>query len=667
MFTKILIANRGEIACRVIRSARRLNIRTVAVYSEADANAMHVKLADEAYLLGPAPSRESYLRMDKIIAIAKHCGAEAIHPGYGFLSENAAFSRACAENGIKFIGPSFDAIIAMGSKSGAKALMEKAGVPLIPGYHGHEQGDEYLLEEAKGIGFPVLLKASAGGGGKGMRSVFTESEFMEALHAAKREALNAFGDERMLIEKLLLTPRHVEVQLMADSHGQAFYIFDRDCSLQRRHQKVVEEAPAPGLPESLRQAMGTAAVRAAQAINYEGAGTIEFLVENNAFYFMEMNTRLQAEHPVTEMISGLDLVELQLRVAAGEKLTLDQATLKPHGHAVEVRLYAEDPANEFLPSTGLLKHFHLPANGDGLRIDTGFATGDTVSVHYDPMMAKVICWGPTRTQAIARLRLALEQVHIAGVRHNTSFLHKVLGIGDFIEGKLSTRFLDEHRADWAELAPSDASALLAAAVYFLRHSAAEAKPAVGNDIHSPWQQGNSWRVFGAAESLVRVHFNDAAHELLVTPGVDGQYDCLGQGEKYSVRYAESGKGISLALGDTRKTYAVFATAGHLHLYADGRHQEFVHHIPDYTPGHQHSGDRHYQAPMNGRVIQVMVNAGQAVKKDETLLVMEAMKMEHRIRAHADGIVTDVRAAVGELVNESQALLDFEVSAEVSAS
>jgi 3-methylcrotonyl-CoA carboxylase alpha subunit len=662
MFTKILIANRGEIACRVIRTARRLNIRTVAVFSEADANAMHVKLADEAYLLGPAPSRESYLRADKIIAIAKRCGAEAIHPGYGFLSENAEFSRACAANGIKFIGPSAEAIVAMGSKSGAKALMEKAGVPLIPGFHGLEQGDEYLLEAAKGIGFPVLLKASAGGGGKGMRSVHIEAEFMEALHAAKREALNAFGDDRMLIEKLLLTPRHVEVQLMADSHGQAFYIFDRDCSLQRRHQKVVEEAPAPGLPDELRHAMGTAAVRAAQAINYEGAGTIEFLVENNAFYFMEMNTRLQVEHPVSEMISGLDLVELQLRVAAGEKLALDQATLKPNGHAVEVRLYAEDPAHEFLPSTGLLKHFRLPPKGDGLRIDTGFASGDTVSVHYDPMMAKVICWGPTRTQAIARLRTALEQVHIAGVRHNTSFLHKVLGIPAFIEGKLSTRFLDDHRAEWAEAPATDISALLAAAVYFHQQAAAGSQPVNGNDISSPWRQTNSWRAFGRAESLVRVQYQNAIHEVFLTQSSGGHYSCTSEGEKYEVVYSAGSNGISLTLGDARKAYASFAEGGHLQLYAEGQHQEFARHIPDYTPGHQHSGDRHYQAPMNGRVIQVMVSAGQVVKKDETLLVMEAMKMEHRIRAHTDGVVTDVRAAAGELVNENQSLLDFEVNA-----
>lgn len=662
MFSKILIANRGEIACRVIRTARRLNIRTVAVYSEADADAMHVKLADEAYLLGPAPSRESYLRMDRIIAIARQSGAEAIHPGYGFLSENAAFSRSCADNGLRFIGPSADAITAMGSKSGAKALMEVAGVPLIPGYHGEAQGDAFLLEAAQGIGFPVLLKASAGGGGKGMRAVHHEGEFMEALHAARREALNAFGDERMLIEKLLLTPRHVEVQLMADSHGQAFYIFDRDCSLQRRHQKVVEEAPAPGLPESLRQAMGAAAVRAAQAIHYEGAGTIEFLVENNAFYFMEMNTRLQVEHPVTEMISGLDLVELQLRVAAGEKLTLDQATLRPRGHAVEVRLYAEDPAHEFLPSTGLLRHFQLPANGEGLRVDTGFANGDSVSVHYDPMMAKVICWGPTRTQAIARLRQALEGVHIAGVRHNTGFLHRVLGIRDFIDGKLSTRFLDEHRDGWTVDTKTDSVALLAAAIHFYRQTASASRPVNGNDAGSPWNQPEAWRVFGRAETLVRVSHHDTLHEVRLATGANGHYDAQCGGESFSVQFTADENNIVLAIGGGRNRYHFFADGGQLHLYARGQHEEFRLHIPDFTPGHQHSGDRHYQAPMNGRVIQVLVQPGQAVKKDETLLVMEAMKMEHRIRAHADGVIKDIRAAAGELVNEGQSLLDVEVGA-----
>lgn len=662
MFSKILIANRGEIACRVIRTAKRLNIRTVAVYSEADANALHVKLADEAYLLGPAASRESYLRADKIIAIAKASGAEAIHPGYGFLSENASFSQACAESGIQFIGPSASAITAMGSKSEAKALMEKAGVPLIPGYHGKDQDEAHLLAEAREIGFPVLLKASAGGGGKGMRAVHDEGQFIEELHSAQREAQNAFGDSRMLIEKLLLTPRHVEVQLMADRHDQAFYIFDRDCSLQRRHQKVVEEAPAPGLPPELRRAMGEAAVRAAKAISYEGAGTIEFLVQDNAFYFMEMNTRLQVEHPVTEMISGLDLVELQLRVAAGEKLSLQQDALQAKGHAVEVRLYAEDPENGFLPSTGTLKHFRYPANGNGTRIDTGFVGGDTVSVHYDPMMAKVIAWGETREQAITRLRAVLEQVHIAGVKHNTSFLHRVLGIRAFVDGELSTRFLDEHRSAWEGVTPESTASLLAAAVFFRRQAACSKLPTQSEDRHSPWLQINGWRANGQAEDQVRLQYGETVHEVFLREQAAGSY-AYRLGASYGkVTFHEYPDRLTLVLDGCQHHYAWFADGKVLHLFADGQHQEWHDYVPDFDPSHQHGAGRQYQAPMNGRVVNILVRDGQAVKKDETLLVMEAMKMEHRIRAHADGTVTALRAGNGDLVNEGQQLLDFEAQA-----
>jgi 3-methylcrotonyl-CoA carboxylase alpha subunit len=662
MFSKILIANRGEIACRIMRTARRLNIRTVAVYSDADAHAMHVKLADEAYLLGPAPSRESYLRMDRIIAIARQSGAEAIHPGYGFLSENAAFSQACADNNIVFIGPSASAITAMGSKSGAKALMEVAGVPLIPGYHGEQQDDAHLLAAARSIGFPVLLKASAGGGGKGMRSVFNESEFSEALQAAKREALNAFGDERMLIEKLLLTPRHVEVQLMADRHGQAFYIFDRDCSLQRRHQKVVEEAPAPGLPDDLRRAMGEAAVRAALAIQYEGAGTIEFLVENNQFFFMEMNTRLQVEHPVTEMISGLDLVELQLRVASGERLGLDQKALRPDGHAVEVRLYAEDPATDFLPSTGTLKHFSYPANTATTRIDTGFAAGDVVSVHYDPMMAKVIAHGPTRELAISRLRDVLAQVHIAGVKHNTAFLHRVLGIPAFVAGQLSTRFLDEHRNEWAMTPATDPAALLAAAVWFHQQAAQRCAPVNSADIHSPWSGVTSWRASGRATEMVRLQQGENIVEVGLSLLADGKYRWRTGDDEGTLDFAVAPDTVRVTVNDMQQQYAFHAEPGRLHLYARGRHQEFTPFTPDFDPSHRAGGDRHYQAPMNGRVVHLLVSTGQSVKKDETLLVMEAMKMEHRIRAHADGTVTAINSAAGELVNEGQRLLELEVAA-----
>ncbi len=425
MITKLLIANRGEIACRIIKTAQRLGVRTVAVYSTADANALHVQMADEAYCIGKPPSRESYLCSDKIIATALACGAQAIHPAYGFLSENADFVAAVEAAGLVFIGPSASAIRAMGGKSQAKALMQQAGVPLIMGYHGEAQDQETLTKEALKIGLPVLLKASAGGGGKGMREVHHASELPEAIQAAQREGQNSFGDSRLLVEKLLVKPRHVEVQILADQHGNCVYLFDRDCSLQRRHQKVVEEAPAPHLSAELRAAMGQAAVKAAQAIGYSNAGTIEFLVANNEFYFMEMNTRLQVEHPVTEMISGLDLVEWQLRVACGEVLGFEQSSLVARGHALEVRLYAEDPAHDFLPAIGRLTHFDYPQGQSWQRIDTGFVAGDEISPYYDPMLAKVIVWGENRHQAIARLLQTLNAMRVSKITsYSTSFVHK---------------------------------------------------------------------------------------------------------------------------------------------------------------------------------------------------------------------------------------------------
>lgn len=660
MFEKILIANRGEIACRIIRTARRLNIRTVAVYSDADANAQHVRLADEAYLLGPAPSRESYLRMDRIIEIAKKSGAQAIHPGYGFLSENADFSRACADSGVVFIGPRADAITAMGSKSGAKTLMEAAGVPLIPGYHGDNQEDAHLLETARHIGFPVLLKASAGGGGKGMRAVHAESEFVEALQGARREAQSAFGDSRMLIEKLLLEPRHVEVQLMADRHGQAFYIFDRDCSLQRRHQKVVEEAPAPGLPEMLRTAMGQAATKAALAIGYEGAGTIEFLVQDNAFYFMEMNTRLQVEHPVTECVSGLDLVELQLRVAAGEKLALVQRDLKPKGHAIEVRLYAEDPENDFLPSTGTLTRFDLPLLGNGVRVDSGFVAGDVVSVHYDPMIAKVIAWGDDRTLAIRRLRQALEQVKVAGVRHNAAFLHRVLGIPAFADAELTTRFLEHHRSEWAISEPPPAETLIAAALYFHENDLRELRQQSTDDGYSPWQSLTNFRLFEFVQHTLVLEMGEARYTVRLRPQGKAGYNAqVDDTAPISVIFDMNADLLVVNGTHQRTEYAFHYHGKQLHLYANAQHFVVSRHVEDHNPAQQHAGSRHYQAPMNGRVIQVTAETGQAVKKGDTLLVMEAMKMEHRIRAHADGKIVDLFAATGDLVNEGQRLLDLE--------
>lgn len=655
MFKKILIANRGEISCRVTRTAHRLGVRTVAVYSDADATAMHVEMADEAVRLGPAPSRESYLCVDKIIAAAKATGAEAIHPGYGFLSENADFARACREAGLVFIGPSAEAITAMGSKSGAKALMEKAGVPLVPGYHGEEQDDAFLLARAREIGFPVLLKASAGGGGKGMRAVHHEDEFSEALHGAQREALNAFGDQRMLIEKLLVEPRHVEVQVMADRHGHAVYVFDRDCSIQRRHQKVVEEAPAPGLSPDLRRAMGEAAVRAAKAIAYEGAGTLEFLVDKSgAFYFMEMNTRLQVEHPVSELVSGLDLVEWQLRVASGEALGFDQAALKANGHAIEVRLYAEDPDNGFLPSTGLLRHFGMP-DGIGVRVDTGYRTGDAVSVYYDPMMAKVIAWGETRVIAAERLADALRKTCIAGVRHNTGFLVRVLSHPAFLAGQLSTHFIDEHHAELIGTTASDrTSLLLLGALHALQtpHVAVNS-----NDTCSPWGRLQGFRIAHHDESILRIQVGTEVEEVRLTPS----------GSAYEYAICESHGRCSLTLKDNRAclirddhlTNFRLARGSHgLDVFSHGEHTDVgvVTHVAetDKVPdGH------HYNAPMNGRIVSVNVGKGDPVKQGDTLLVMEAMKMEHRIRAQGDGVIAAIDVSPGDLVTEGQVLVALE--------
>ena len=652
MFKKILIANRGEISCRITRTAHRLGVRTVAVYSDADAGALHVQAADEAVHVGPAPSRESYLRAEKIIAAAKATGAEAVHPGYGFLSENADFSRACHKAGLVFIGPSADAITAMGSKSGAKALMEKAGVPLIPGYHGDNQDEQHLLAEARRMGFPVLLKASAGGGGKGMRGVHAEAEFMEALHAAKREAANAFGDDRMLIEKLLVEPRHVEVQILADRHGNAVYVFDRDCSIQRRHQKVVEEAPAPGLGDELRRAMGEAAVRAAKAIAYEGAGTLEFLVDRDGhFYFMEMNTRLQVEHPVTELISGLDLVELQLRIACGEPLPFSQADLVPRGHALEVRLYAEDPRNEFLPSTGTLTIFDLPAP-EGVRVDTGYRAGDAVSVYYDPMMAKVIAWGETREIAAERLCAALRQARVAGIRHNTHFLVQVLSHPAFRRGELGTHFIAEHQRDLlpAETVPAATLLLLAAQVFL-------GDGATGTDADSPWRALAGFRLGAPEAARLRLQLHDAVHEVALTPEGAGYRYALDGHEGHCALRALPGGRFLLERDGHRQVLATERLGEKLHVFAEGEHVELQ--LARRGAGTAHGDDaHHYRAPMNGRIVSVNVKAGDEVKKGDTLLVMEAMKMEHRIRAHADGVIAGVNVAAGDLVSEGQDLVDW---------
>ncbi|MBV9394641.1 MAG: acetyl-CoA carboxylase biotin carboxylase subunit, partial [Methylobacteriaceae bacterium] len=508
MFEKILIANRGEIACRIVRTARRMGIVTVAVYSDADRDAMHVAMADEACRIGPPPARESYLKIEAIIAAAKRAGAEAIHPGYGFLSENAGFADACAAAGITFIGPPAAAIRAMGGKSEAKALMDKAGIPLVPGYHGEDQSPDLLAREAERIGYPVLIKASAGGGGKGMKVATQHSEFASQLASAKREAASSFGDDRVLIEKYLEHPRHVEIQVFADAHGNCVYLFERDCSIQRRHQKVIEEAPAPNFPQEMRARMGQAAVEAARAIGYVGAGTIEFLYDAVAkqFYFMEMNTRLQVEHPVTEMITGLDLVEWQFRIAAGERLPLSQEDLAIHGHAIEARLYAEDPERGFLPQTGRLTHLVFPT-GENVRVDTGVKGGDIISIYYDPMIAKLIAWGIDRDAAIRRFRSALAKTQVAGLKTNVAFLARLAGHPAFKAADLDTRFIDRHQSDLLVTPPpaSEKEFALAALGLLLRRDEEARQAALASaDPWSPWGSRNGWRLNDEARSELRL-------------------------------------------------------------------------------------------------------------------------------------------------------------------
>ena len=524
----ILIANRGEIACRVIRTAKAMGLRTIAVYSDADRDAPHVRLADEAHAIGPSPARDSYLRADIILDVAKKAGAACIHPGYGFLSENAAFADACATAGIVFVGPPSSAILAMGLKDAAKALVEKAGVPVVPGYHGARQETDFLRAEAGRIGYPVLIKAVAGGGGKGMRRVDAEFEFDAALESAQREAQNAFGDARVLVEKYILSPRHIEIQVFADSHGHVVHLFERDCSLQRRHQKVIEEAPAPDMPAAVREAMGKAAVEAARAVGYVGAGTVEFIADGreglkaDGFFFMEMNTRLQVEHPVTEGITGLDLVEWQLRVAAGEKLPRLQPDIAMCGHAVEARVYAEDPEHGFLPSTGKLWALQLPA-GDGIRVDSGVVEGGEVTPFYDPMIAKVIAHGATRNQALDRLAAALGETIVAGPRSNVAFLKALCEAEDFRAGRFDTGFIDRNLdALGAVPRPASPQALAQAARVLAADDTKRIRKAAkkrGNgNTHSPWQVADSFALAQREADAVVLLADD--EKFTVAPAID---------------------------------------------------------------------------------------------------------------------------------------------------
>jgi 3-methylcrotonyl-CoA carboxylase alpha subunit len=665
-FNSLLIANRGEIACRIIATAKRMGLRTIAVYSHADAHARHAAFADQAVLIGPAPPLESYLKIEAVIDAARASGAQAVHPGYGFLSENADFAEACVNAGLVFVGPPADAIRAMGLKGAAKALMEKAGVPVVPGYHGDDQRAKLLAREAERIGFPVLIKAVAGGGGKGMRRVDSAADFTSALASAQREAKAAFGIDRVLVERYVARPRHIEIQVFADAHGNALSLFERDCSLQRRHQKVIEEAPAPGIPEEMRAAMGEAAVKAARAVGYLGAGTVEFIADASdglkadRYFFMEMNTRLQVEHRVTEAITGQDLVEWQLRVAAGEPLLLKADELRISGHAIEARLYAEDPANNFFPSPGTLHRLKLPQSGAGLVVDSAVREGDEVTLHYDPMIAKLVAHGSTREAAIDRLRAALQSVEVAGVRTNAAFLIAALGQSEFRTGAVDTGFIDRHLETLLGSAVP-AGDILAAAALFLALGPPES-------IDGPWMRRDGWRLGGVP----------------ARPGAPLRLSLAGAGEPVEVLIAFRGDGITARVagsellltyerdGDDGLTVTIappsaarrnrrfrFArVADKLFAMIDGATHELQ--IAPVRVGAEAVGDlaRGVAAPLAGRIVSVQAKVGQSVKRGQALVVLEAMKMEHTLVAESEAVIERVDCRAGDQVKEGQVIVAF---------
>ncbi len=662
MFTKLLIANRGEIACRIINTARAMGVRTVALYSDADANARHVAMADESFHIGGSAPAESYLKGDVIIDIAKKSGAEAIHPGYGFLSENAGFARSCEQNGIAFIGPGSDAIDSMGSKSAAKIIMGAANVPLVPGYHGDAQDDNTLLAEAENVGYPMLIKAAYGGGGKGMKIVENQAEVLDAINSARREAASSFGNDKLLMERYLRQPRHVEVQVFADTFGNTIYLSDRDCSIQRRHQKVVEEAPAPGLSDALRQQMGEAAVAAAKAIDYVGAGTVEFLLDtDDSFYFMEMNTRLQVEHPVTEMVTGQDLVKWQLMVASGSELPLKQDEVSIHGHSFEVRIYAEDPRNEFLPAAGKLNFLREPDQNRHVRIDSGIRENDVISNFYDPMISKLIVWDESRPRALQRLTHALSSYQISGLKHNIEFLANIAEHPAFAEADFCTDFIERYASSLiGDVTNESDNALALAGLYQVlsRQETAKVNATNSDDPYSPWGQVSGFRLNSASvhhvallddeqtlQNLVITDLGDALHL-----GLNGQALKLAGSIVDDMLLAEiNGHKSKVPVSHEGDDFTLFLPSGSYHFKAVQAQ------VAEDTAD---SADK-LKAPMNGTVVTHLVEVGDSVTEGQGLLVMEAMKMEYTIEAPFDGVVSEFYFQSGELVTDGAQLLNVE--------
>jgi 3-methylcrotonyl-CoA carboxylase alpha subunit len=662
MFTKILIANRGEIACRIIRTARRLGVGTVAVYSEADAQALHVAMADEAHLIGPAPARDSYLSIERILAAARASGAEAVHPGYGFLSENADFAQACSASGIAFIGPSAAAIRAIGDKAQAKTIMERAGIATVPGYHGNAQDAAGFAAEAGRLGYPVLIKAAAGGGGRGMRVVAAPDELAPALSSARNEALSAFGNGQLIVEKYLADPRHVEVQVFGDQHGHVVHLFERDCSAQRRHQKVVEESPAPALDDTVRRALGATAIAAARAVDYVGAGTIEFILQGGQFYFIEMNTRLQVEHPVTEMVTRYDLVEWQLRVAAGEALPARQEQICSRGHAMEARLYAEDPAHDFAPASGRLRRFRLPAATLDLRVETGMREGDEIPIYYDALLAKLIAWGTDREDARRGLEAALTATEIAGAANNRDFLLRLVRHRDFAAGTIDTGFIARHRSALTIPLSAAPLAAVAAASLALLHEepSAEADTVLGvRDSHSPWGLHDGWRLAGTAEyeldwldagleRRLKIHFGRSALMLTMDDETSAE-----------IRHvARRATGLVFELDCVPMQASVRRQGGDFDVALAGRSWHLRHLDALARRAGAQPGPARLVAPVHGRVLDVLVAAGAKVKRGQVLMLLECMKLEYRVTAPADGTVEALHFAAGDVVEDGVQLLAF---------